>query len=506
VTGSGKTEVYLRCAAGILEQGKQVLVLVPEIGLTPQLTGRFRARFGERVAVLHSGLSSAQRLREWRRIRAGEAQIAVGARSALFAPFADLGLVVVDEEHDDSYKQDDGVRYSARDMAVVRASLAGCAVVLGSATPSMESYTNALENRYGLLELTTRPTAHEVPEIEQIDMRTVEAIDGKRPLIAPRLQAALEQAFQAGGKAIVLFNRRGYATFVQCNSCGGSYECPSCGVSLVLHQSQRTLSCHYCGFHRPYHHRCPHCEGELEVLGRGTEQVEEVLADMFPQVPVGRMDADTTRAQGAHHRLLEEFSQGKIRLLIGTQMVAKGHDFPDVHVAAVIGADHVLRMPDFRAAERTFSLLTQLAGRAGRGNVTGRVFVQTHHPQHYALQTLGDFRAFYAAELRGRDLLAYPPLSRLVLLRIEGAKKPDALQAAFDLANRLRKGVDGKRIQVLGPAPAALPRLVGRWRFQVLVRGADKKALRHWLDTTEIGLERARGVRLAIDVDPRHLM
>ena len=506
VTGSGKTEVYLRCAAGILEKGRQVLVLVPEIGLTPQLTGRFRARFGERVAVLHSGLSGTQRLREWRRIRAGDAQIAVGARSALFAPFTDLGLVVVDEEHDDSYKQDDGVRYSARDMAVVRAKLAKCPVVLGSATPSMESFSNALAGRYGLLELTTRPTPREVPEIEHIDMRTVDAIDGKRPLIAPRLQQALEQAFEAGGKAIVLFNRRGYATFVQCTSCGGSYECPSCGVSLVLHQKQRTLSCHYCGFHRPYNQVCPHCEGDLEVLGRGTEQVEEVLSNMFPNVPVGRMDADTTRTKGAHHRLLKEFSRGDIRLLIGTQMVAKGHDFPDVHVAAVIGADHVLRMPDFRAAERTFSLLTQLAGRAGRGEVAGRVFVQTHHPQHYALQTLGDFRAFYAEELQGRDLLAYPPLSRLVLLRIEGAKKPETLRAAFDLANRLREGVDGKRIQVLGPAPAALPRLVGRWRFQVLIRGADKPALRSWLDTTEIGLENARGVRLAIDVDPRHLM
>ena len=505
VTGSGKTEVYLRAAASVLERNQQVLVLVPEIGLTPQLVGRFRARFGDRIAVLHSGLTPSQRLREWRRIRAGDAEVAVGARSALFAPFTNLGLVVVDEEHDDSYKQDDGVRYSARDMAVVRSQLAGCPLVLGSATPSLETFHNAQEDRYGLLELPERATARSVPEVECIDMATVEPVNEVRPLLSPRLVEALQGAFDAGGKAIVLYNRRGYATFVQCTGCGGSYECPSCGVSLVLHQQARTLICHYCGFHRPHTRDCPHCHGTLEILGKGTERVEETLTETFPGIPVGRMDADTTRSRGAHHRILQDFSSGKIRLLVGTQMVAKGHDFPDVHVAAVIGGDHLLRMPDFRASERTFSLLTQLAGRAGRGDVPGRVLVQTHHPQHYALQHLGDYPTFFDLESRSRHLLAYPPYTRLVLLRVEGARKGEALSAAFQLATRLRGTVDGRRVQVLGPAAAAMPKRVGRWRYQVVIRGVDQGALRRWLAEADLSIK-AKGVRLAVDVDPRHLM
>jgi primosomal protein N' (replication factor Y) len=510
VTGAGKTEVYLRAAAEVLKRDKQVLVLVPEIGLTPLLTGRFRARFGDAVAVLHSGLSGAQRLREWRRIRAGEARVAVGARSALFAPFADLGLLVVDEEHDGSYKQDDGVRYSARDLAVVKGLKAGCPVVLGSATPSMETYQNALDDRYGLIELLDRPTPRPVPAIEVVDLNGVDRVSGKVPLLSDEVSGALRQCFDNGGKAIVLYNRRGYATTVQCQDCGGSYACPSCGVGLVLHMRQRTLTCHYCGFHRPYERACPSCHStNLEILGRGTERVQEALEEAFPDIPIGRMDADTTSYRGAHHKLLEEFRQGQTRLLVGTQIVAKGHDFPDVHVAVVIGADHILMMPDFRAAERTFALLVQLAGRAGRGDVAGRVLVQTHHPDHYVFKLLGDFRAFHAEESRQRRLLHYPPFTRLALLRIESSDRDGAMNAALDLARRLRESMEGmtpKPAQVLGPVPAALPRLVGRWRFQILVRGPKTVAFQRWLHKVDLSVSRRKGVRMIIDVDPRHLM
>ena len=507
VTGSGKTEVYLRCAAEVLERGQQVLVLVPEIGLTPLLTGRFRARFGDRVAVLHSGLTGAQRLQEWRRIRAREAQVAVGARSALFAPFEDLGLVVVDEEHDYSYKQDDGVRYNARDMAVVRGSLARCPVVLGSATPSMESWRNAFSERYGLLELLERATPRPVPQIEVVHLRQQPREDDKLPLLAAPVADALREVLLEGtGKAIVLYNRRGYATYVMCPDCGGSYACPSCGISLVLHRHHHTLTCHTCGFHRDEPRSCPACHSErLEVLGTGTERVEEALRELLPGIGIARMDADTTQARGSHFELLERFRSGEFRVLVGTQMVAKGHDFPDVHLAVVVSADHALRMPDFRAAERTFALLTQVAGRAGRGEVPGRVLVQTLHEEHPVLELLGDPKTFYEEEAHQRRLLGYPPFTRLALLRVEAADRREAWRAAQELATRLRDTAAGGVIQVRGPAAAARPRQVGRWRYQVVLRGWDGKRFREWLREQDLTPPK-RGVRLVVDVDPRNLM
>ncbi len=517
VTGSGKTEVYLRAAAQVLERGRQVLVLVPEIALTPLLVGRFAGRFGDRVAVLHSGLTGGERLREWRRIRAGEADVAVGARSCLFAPFADLGLVIVDEEHDDSYKQDDGVRYHARDLAVLRARQAGCPAVLGSATPSLESWQNARDGRYGLLRLPERATRRTVPRIELLDMR---GRPGKEPL-APELVEALRGVFDKGGKAIVLFNRRGYAPVVECPGCGSSYDCPSCGVAMVLHQRRGKVLCHYCGFHRPFQRDCSICGEQLEVLGHGTERVEEALQAAFPDVPTARMDADTTQQRGAHQVILDRFARGEARLLVGTQVVAKGHDFPDVHLAAVVGVDHILTMPDFRSAERTFALVSQLAGRAGRGDEAGRVLVQTRHADHFVFQLLaeqgpeGDLDAFYTEEARQRRTLGYPPFARLVMVRVEGADREAAWQrvgeiarAARQLAERYRDPAAPRAIDVLGPVSAPLGRLVGRWRFQIVLRGRDLSRFRRWLAACRPMLREAHrgGVRVIVDVDPRNLL
>ena len=530
VTGSGKTEVYLHAAQAVLARGQQVLVLVPEISLTPQLTGRFRARFGDAVAVLHSGLGPGDRLRQWRRIRAREATVAVGARSALFAPFPDLGLVVVDEEHDDSYKQDEGVRYHARDLAVVRATLAGCPVVLGSATPSTESWSNALAGRYQMLRLPERATARTVPRVELVDMR------GRPPALAlsDELVAALEQTLAQGGKAIVLYNRRGYAPTVLCQGCGNAYRCPSCGVGLVYHRAGRathgpggTLICHHCGYNQPFQPDCPVCGTDLHIQGHGTARVEEALRERFPEVLMARMDADTTTGRGAHHAILERFRQGEVQVLVGTQMVAKGHDFPDVHLAAVVGVDHLLMMPDFRSAERVHALVTQLAGRAGRGEVQGRVLVQTCQPDHFVFQFLAGepalgppeegqpapafpldpaMDAFLAAETRQRRLLGHPPASTLVLVRLEGTDQVATRAAARDLAGQLRRNADpGVRIQ--GPVSAPLTRLVGRWRFQLILRSPDRGALRRFLLAHTEALSQPRaGVRVSVDVDPRNLL
>lgn len=511
VTGSGKTEVFLGAAKAVRERNRQVLVLVPEIGLTPLLVGRFKGRFGDGVAVLHSGLTGSERLAEWRKIRAGEASIAVGARSALFAPFRDLGLIVVDEEHDDSYKQDDGLRYNARDLAVVLGTRHHCPVVLASATPSMESWSNAKLGRYTMLRLPKRATPRPVPKIELVDLTELEpSADGKRPVFAPVVVNALRETFVQGGQAVVLYNRRGYASMVQCTSCGGTWECPNCGITMTYHQRARTLSCHYCGLKRPYVDACPACtKPGLEELGKGTEKVEEVLSTLFPDVAVGRMDADTTAVRGSHHRILEDFRTRKTQLLVGTQIIAKGHDFPGVHTAVVVSADHGFRMPDFRAAERTAALLVQLAGRAGRGDVAGRVFLQTWKPDHYALKDLGDIERFYEREHRLRHTLRYPPHTRMVLLRLDGVDRRRVQVAAGDLARSLREtGRNAPGVDVLGPAPAAMSRLVGRWRFQIVLRGTDLRVFRLWLTDMRKLFKPSlgKGVRLAVDVDPRHLM
>lgn len=511
VTGSGKTEVFLGAATHALEQGRQVCVLVPEIGLTPQLVGRFKARFGAQVAVLHSGLTASDRLAHWRRIRAGEASVAVGARSALFAPFENLGLIVVDEEHDDSYKQDDGVCYHARDLAVVLGARHRCPVVLASATPSLESWHNARSGRYGLLRLPDRATPRPAPRLEVVDLTEVpKDDDGRRPLLAPVVVDALRQTFASGGQAVVLYNRRGFATMVQCGSCGATWECPNCGISMTLHRHHQVMACHYCGLRRPASSTCPSCgSSDLHELGQGTERVHDVLQGLFPNVGMARMDADTTAVRGSHHQILDRVRRGEVQLLVGTQIVAKGHDLPGVQTAVVVSADHGLRMPDFRSAERTVSLVVQAAGRAGRGEVPGRVLIQTSSPDHEALMDLGDVESFMEREIRRRKILAYPPWTRLVLWSLDGVDRSRVSRAAASLAQRLSRMTPPDRsVQVLPPAPAALPRLVGRWRFQVIVRGHEVRSLRAFLERSRTvwGEPLAGGVRLKVDVDPRHLM
>ncbi len=506
VTGSGKTEVFLGAAQQVLAAGRQVLVLVPEIGLTPQLVGRFRARFGDRIAVLHSGLTGLERLAQWRRIRAGEVDVTIGARSALFAPFRELGLVVVDEEHDDSYKQDEGVSYNARDLAVVLGLREGCPVVLASATPSLESWQNAQRGRYGLVRLPERATPRPVPRVQVVDLS---GLDGS-PLLAPVVEEALDDTFARGAQAIVLYNRRGYATLVSCEACGAGYECPNCGISMTLHKRERRMVCHYCALKLDYSSVCPVCKApELRESGKGTERVEETLQRRFPNVAMGRLDADTTRERGALHRILAEFRAGETQLLVGTQIVAKGHDFPGVQTAVVISADQALRLPDFRSAERTAALLVQLAGRAGRGSVAGQVFVQTRDPSHYVLQHLDDVEGFYGVELKHRSLLRYPPFSRLCLVKLDGVDRGLVWRTIRDLASDLRDAARSRPgLKVLGPAPAALPRIVGRWRFQLIVRGEHVGAWVEFLRSLRPRLEARppKGVRIHIDVDPRSLL
>ncbi|NCG17618.1 MAG: primosomal protein N' [Rhodobacterales bacterium] len=511
VTGSGKTEVFLGAAASALSQGKQVLVLVPEIGLTPQLVGRFRARFGDDVAVLHSGLTGGQRLAQWRRIRAGEANVAVGARSALFAPFRDLALIVVDEEHDDSYKQDEGVRYNARDCAVVLGHRFACPVVLASATPAIETWYNAKQGRYTLLRLPRRATPRPVPEVELVDLTQVDTPDGTpHPLLAPAVVTELQATFARGGQAIVLYNRRGFATMVECTSCGGTWECPNCGITMTLHRGRWQMVCHYCALKRPYSENCPVCMADtLEEMGKGTERIEQTLKELFPDVPIARMDADTTAARGAHARILDEFRANKTRLLVGTQIVAKGHDFPDVQCAVVVSADRGFRMPDFRAAERTWALLIQMAGRAGRGEHPGRVLVQTWNPDHYVLTHLDRPERFYEVELRARSTMRYPPRSRLSLIRIDGVNRQLVQDASEALGRELRSQcLNFPGVSILGPAPAALPKLVGRWRYQIVIRGVEIKAWRNFLHQSQrrVMATGKKGIRVSIDVDPRHLM
>jgi primosomal protein N' (replication factor Y) len=508
VTGSGKTEVYLHAIAAARQRNRSALVLVPEISLTHQLVDRVRARFGDAVAVLHSQLGIGERWDEWRRIARGEARLVIGARSAVFAPVCDLGVIVVDEEHDAAYKQGDGVHYHGRDVAVMRAKLAGCAIILGSATPSMESFANAQGGRYRLLELPERAGARPLPPVRLLDLR---AAGHARPdPLTPALAAALEANTAAGGQSLLFLNRRGFANFLQCVACGDPVMCPNCSVTLTLHRRWRALRCHYCDHTVAPPPRCASCgEPALAAWGVGTEQLEERLRARLPGARIGRMDRDTTRRKGSQETLLRTWSAGGLDILIGTQMITKGHDVPGVTLVGVVHADASLNVPDFRAAERTFQLLAQVAGRAGRGERAGRVLVQTLQPEHYSLQAAAahDFRRFAVEELAARKELGYPPFTRLVLLRCEGTDAAGVERIAREAARALRERSAGS-CSVLGPAPAALERLRQRHRHHILVRGSGaviRRCVAAELPALRAAAHKAH-VRVIVDVDPHGML
>ena len=510
ITGSGKTEIYLRLIAEARAQGKGALVLVPEIALTPQLAARFRARFGDDVAVLHSALPPADRLAAWRRLRSGEVGIAVGARSAVFAPVHALAVVVVDEEHDGSFKQEDGVRYHGRDMAVMRAHQAKAVVVLGSATPSLESYRNVLLGRFHRLHLPTRANpaaaARPLPPVEIIDLRRHQL--GPDQLLAPGLAQAVADALAAGEQTILFLNRRGFSTLMHCRACGAVLRCASCDVSMTLHRGRARLICHYCGRAESIPSRCPACKQDtLEGLGTGTERVESVVRALFPAARVARLDRDTTDGhRDQMEKLLARVHDREIDILVGTQMVTKGHDFGGVTLVGVLQPDQGMHLPDFRAAERTFQLLEQVAGRAGRGDRPGRILVQTYCPEHPAIQFLRnhDYEGFVRDELARRESASYPPFSRMIALRLDGRHEASVRAAATDAAARARAQA-GTAVLVLGPAEAPIGRLRGRSRYQIWLAGTDRaKLLTVARSAAEVTLP--RDMRLAIDVDPQSVL
>ena len=508
VTGSGKTEVYLRAAEHALERGRGALVLVPEIALTPQLVGRFRARFGHRISVLHSGLRDAERRRHWQALRRGDVRLAVGVRSAVFAPVSSLGLLVVDEEHDPSYKQEEKLRYQARDLAVVRARDAGAVVVLGSATPSLESYENARRGRYRLLTLPARIDDRPLPEVERVDLRHRRSAPGDRPpVLGPASAAALEETLAKGQQAILFLNRRGHSTSLVCDACGRVVSCDQCDVALTQHLHPPRVTCHYCGASRRIPSACPSCGGGLLELGTGTERVEAEVAGLCPAARVARLDRDAAGTGERLTQILAGFARGELDVLVGTQMVAKGHDFPGVTLVCVVSADTGMLLPDFRAAERTFQLLTQVAGRAGRGRDAGRVLVQTYNPEAEPVVRAAahDFEGFALRELEWRRALAYPPFARLAAIRLEG-KDPERTSAgARALARTLERCLPppASGVRLLGPAPAPLARLRGWTRWQLLLKAPQHRVLRPLLDEAERALGLLPGgVRGVLDVDP----
>lgn len=506
VTGSGKTEVYLRGVEMALSRGRQALYLVPEIGLTPLLARRMQGRFGETLALLHSGLSEGERGDEWRRVREGRAKVVLGARSAVFAPLSDPGIIIVDEEHDASYKQDEHPRYGGRDLAIVRGQGCGAPVILGSATPSMESYHNALRGKYRLLTLTSRVGGAVLPAVHRVDMRREFEEVGAESALSRRLREALRERLARGEQSLILLNRRGFSTFVLCRACGETLECRRCSISLTLHLREKRLRCHYCGDDRVVPGACPACgSGHLHFGGTGTERLEHALRSLFPTARLARMDRDSVRGRGAVEDLLSRVERGDVDILLGTQMIAKGHDFPKVTLVGVLAADALLGLPDFRAGERTFQLLAQVAGRSGRREQPGEVIVQAYDPDHHAVRAAceHDFETFARAELAYRRTLHYPPYSALAILLFRDRAFERARERGATVAAELRRlGLQG--LQVLGPAPAPLERLRGEYRVQILIKGERRDVIRQALGAATEILEKLklRPDSVTVDVDP----
>jgi primosomal protein N' (replication factor Y) len=506
VTGSGKTEIYLALADRVRQQGRQALLLVPEIALTPALAGRVRARFGDRVAIQHSGLSTGERHDQWHRVRRGEVDVVVGTRSAVFAPLERVGLIVVDEEHDGSYKQDEAPRYHGRDVAIVRGHQQDALVVLGSATPSLESFHNATRGRYTLVTLDRRVADRPLADVRVVNMRDEWADTGTDVALSRSLLDGIASRLTRGEQALILLNRRGVSTAVLCRQCGRTLECPHCSVAMTVHGhgARAHARCHYCDHRDRVPTACPECAAPyLEHLGVGTERIEQDLRERFPDARIGRVDRDTVSTRGSLTALLGRFSRRELDLLVGTQMIAKGHDFPAVTLVGVVSADVGLGLPDFRAAERTFQLITQVVGRAGRGERAGEAVVQTFFPTHYAVKCgcAQDYATFAARELEFRTALRYPPITALVNVVVRGATAEQAMTDAGTLARHVARDTGGKAIAILGPAPAPLAKLRGEHRAQFFVKGGDRAAMRAAVRSA-LAAAPSLARRAVVDVDP----
>ena len=515
VTGSGKTQIYIEAIREVLKEGKQALVLVPEISLTPQIISRFKANFGEKVGCLHSQISAGERFDTWRRARNGDLPIIVGARSAVFSPFPDLGLIVVDEEHVGSYKQDDPApRYNARDVAVVRAKLNDAIVILGSATPSLESYYNAQQGKYTLCQLKERVEKQKLPAVRIVDLAQ-ERKSGSRGSISSSLLSLLKDRVDKDEQVLLFLNRRGFSTFVKCQDCGYVEKCPRCDITLTFHRTDFSLRCHYCNYLKKAPNLCPNCQShDFMYKGAGTQKIEEELKQSFSETLMQRMDLDTTVRKGSHRRLLSDFGKKKFGILVGTQMITKGLDFPDVTLVGVISADQALDLPDFRSRERTFQLLAQVAGRAGRGKREGEVMVQTYYPEDWTIKLAAshDFEQFYRSELDQRTELGYPPFNHLVLITFSGRSLKTVTDSAKRFSASLRRRSRPARqraLEILGPAPAPLPRIKNQQRWQLLIKTrsimSTNDLIRKVLEE-ENGAKKKKAVRIIVDVDPMDML
>jgi primosomal protein N' (replication factor Y) len=511
VTGSGKTEIYIRAMKSTLERGKSALMLVPEIALTPVFSRRLRAVFGNEVAILHSNLSTGERFDEWRRLKSGTARIVIGTRSAVFAPLGNVGLIIVDEEHDGSYRQHESPFYHGRDVAIVRANFANAVVVLGSATPALETFHNSHVGKYGYLSLPNRIGNRPMARAELVDMREVFKTDGKNTIFSPQLLEAIEETHARREQSIILLNRRGFSSFVLCRTCGEAIRCNNCDITLTYHKREAKLVCHYCNHRERAPHKCPACASKfIYFVGEGTEQIEDILVRKFSNLKIARIDRDTTSRRKSFEETLMQFSRGEIDMLVGTQMLAKGHDFPNVTLVGVITVDAGLAMPDFRAAERTFQLLTQVAGRAGRGTLQGRVLIQTYHPEHYALRhaQTQNYENFYAEEINFRRNLNYPPFVALASILVKHSNYNYAFDNAEILRQCLQKADGERACHILGVAPAPLARLKGEHRLQILIKARNRTKLRETLDfALADAQEKFCDLRIVnVEIDPVNLM
>ena len=511
VTGSGKTEVYIRAMRVALSLGRAALMLVPEIALTPVFSRRLQMHFGDQVAIFHSSLSRGERFDEWTRVRNGEARIVIGTRSAVFAPIKDLGLVIVDEEHESTYRQQDSPHYNGRDTAIVRAQKESAVVILGSATPSLESFHNAQTGKYQYLQMPNRLGNRSLAVAEIIDMRDVFARHQKPQVFSDELLSAIRETHEKHEQSIILLNRRGYSSFVLCRSCGESVQCPNCDVTLTYHRSESVIICHYCNHREAAPQKCPNCQGKyIYYVGEGTQQIEEQLRKFFPELRIARIDRDTASRRDDFERSLNDFGAGKVDMLVGTQILAKGHDFPNVTLVGVVSVDAGMALPDFRAAERTFQLLTQVAGRAGRGHRAGKVLIQTYHPYHYALRhaSAQDYAGFYGEEIRHRENHTYPPFVALASLLVHGADLKRVRSEAVELRKELDLANTERAARVLGPAPAPLARLKGEYRMQLLIKCRNRRELRRIIDEALKALsERKINVRsINVEIDPVSIM